>query len=281
MSIRRSLPCVGGLIFACSLVSATEPFKSTQGFTIIPPDGWTVASKEETRKLGEAAAERVDKLKQFDLDRMAVVMYDPANPQNNINVIVGPSRVPIDESDASDKYRSLLENQYRQMGMSLDGLTVGRKTIGKHDVLSAEYEGDYSRFGQGAGKVHQWQVIFPGAGKSFVVTCSSTADQYATLEPSFTHALESMDYEEAGIFEKSPWLRTGLIGGLVGAGVGVIVALTKKKKKPPYNMQPPPTYGPPPPTGPGYGPPPPPTGPGYGPPPPPAGPGYGPPPPSY
>jgi hypothetical protein len=258
--IQRAALCIWSLALAFPGHALAERYKSTQGFSIDPPDGWTVASKEQSQQLAEAVKER---LKQFDLNRIAVVMFDPANPRNNINVVIGPGRVTVDEKSA-EQYRTSLGNQYRQMGLELENFTVDQRTFGKHSALFADYLNDYAKLGGDPGKVHQWQAIFPGSGKSFFVTCTALADQYAAMVPIFTKTLESIDYETGMFDNMPPWMRTALIGAVIGALAGLILSLMKKKRQ-----KPPPVYGPPPPA---YGPPAPP----YGPPPP----NYGPPPPS-
>ena len=236
--VQGAVLCLSSLALAFQGHMLAEKFKSSQGFSLDPPDGWTVASKEQRQQLGDAVKER---LKQFDLDRMAVVMFDPANPRNNINVIVGPGRVSVDDANAAEQYGSSLKSQYRQMGLEPVGFTVDRRTFGKHRALVADYENDYGPLGA-PGKVHQWQAIFPGSGKSFFVTCTAPADQYAGMVPVFTKTLESLDIE-ADLFDNIPrWMRTALIGAVIGALVGLILAVMKKRRpKPLHAIGPPPS----------------------------------------
>jgi hypothetical protein len=245
-TMRCAVLCTWSLALAFPGHALAERFKSPQGFSLDPPDGWTVASKEQSQQLAEAVKQR---LKQFDLNRIAVVMFDPANPRNNINVVVASGRVSVDAKSA-EQYGSSLRSQYRQMGLNPEAFTVDQKTFGKRSALFADYVNDYGPLGGDPGKVHQWQAIFPGSGKSIFVTCTVPADRYATMAPVFTKTLESLDIE-GGLFDNiPPWMRTALIGAVIGALAGLILSLMRKKRP-----KPPQAYGPPPPA---YGPPPPP-----------------------
>ena len=222
--------CIWSLALAFPGHMLAEKFKSTQGFSLDPPVGWTVASKEQRQQIADAAKEYLDKLKQFDLDKVAVVMFDPGNPQNNINVVVSPGRVPIDDANAPEQFGSSLRNGYRQMGFVIEGLNVDRRTFEKHRALFAEYENDYAPAGGGPSKVHQWQAIFPGSGKSYAVTCTAPAAQSAGMVPLCTRTLESLDIE-AGVFDNiPPWMRNALIGAVIGALVSLLLGLAKKKR---------------------------------------------------
>jgi hypothetical protein len=82
----------------------------------------------------------------------------------------------------------------------------------------------------GPGKVHQWQAVFPGPGKSFTVTCTALTAQQASMVPLCTRTLESLDIE-AGVFDNiPPWMRNALIGAVIGAFLSLILGLTKRKR---------------------------------------------------
>jgi hypothetical protein len=241
--MQRAVLCIWSLALAFPVHVLAEKFKSSQGFSLDAPAGWTVASKEQRQQLVDSVKEHLDKVKQFDLDRMVVVMFDPGNPQNNINVVVTPGRVPIDDANAPEQYSSSLRDGFRQMGFSPEGLKVDRRTFGKHRALFAEYENDYGPAGGGPGKVHQWQAIFPGSRKSFAVTCTAPSAQQATMVPLCTRTLESLDIE-AGVFDNiSPWMRNALIGAVIGGLVSLLLGLAKRKRSkqaPPLSPPPPP-----------------------------------------
>lgn len=222
--------CIWSLALAFPGHVMAERYKSPQGFSLDLPAGWTVTSKEQSQQLENTVKEQLDKAKQSDPSRMAVAVFDPVNPRNNINVVVSPRRERIDDANAPGQYGSTLRNGYRQMGFTLEGLTVDRRTFGKHRAMVAEYENDYGTAGGGPGKVHQLQAIFPGSGKSYIVTCTAPSEQYATMVPLCTRTLESLDIE-AGVFDNiPPWMRNALIGAVIGALVSLLLGLAKKKR---------------------------------------------------
>jgi hypothetical protein len=208
-----------------TLAMATEPvFTSPRGFSITPPDGWTVASKETISQMAGVAREQLSKLGNINFDRVAVVLFNPADAvaSENINVVVSPGRMPIEDSDAEQKMADALRGAYGKMGVTITRLSVTRKTFGSHKALVADV--DWNTAGM---QIRQWQVALASTGQSFIVTCTAPPPSFDSATPTFSKAIESMKYAEPEAAFFGSGLPTWARGALIGAAIGALYGLYK------------------------------------------------------
>jgi hypothetical protein len=224
---------VAGPAAEARATAAATRFSSPRGFSMAPPRGWNVATKDDQQALADALKDRVAAARGFETDRMAVMLFDPADPNRNINVIVSPGRLPIDDADAESQYLSALRSQFGQMGFSADGLSVKRRTFGSHQALSAEYEASLpSALGLGTGRLHQWQAVFVSGRQTFIVTCTASAADFPALATDFSDALASLEFQSAGLSSLPSWAMNGLVGALLGGACGLVQLLFRQKPQP-------------------------------------------------
>jgi len=205
-----------------SVAIADEPvFTSSQGFSITPPDGWTVVSESTATN---EIQKKFSKLKDINFDKIAVMILNPADSGvTNLNVVVSPGKLPINEASIEEKVSSALRDQYSQIGVQLDKITVTRKTFGTHQALVADIEVTAPE-----SFLRQWQVMLPASGKTLIVTCSAPISSFDGVTPVFTKAIESMTFST---FEFPFWLRNALIGAIIGGLFGLFQSLTSSREK--------------------------------------------------
>jgi hypothetical protein len=208
--------------------AASQTFTSPQGFTLTPAPGWIVASKDVTNELAGKVQDALKNVKDIDLNKFAAVVYNTADPSGaqNMNVVVSPDPIPIDESGVEDKLSTMLRDQFKGVGITIDKLSVNHKTIGTHAALLADMESTMN-----GTPIRQWQAYFPSADHTLIVTCTAPQSLFTSVEPAFNQTLESMTFPEAKSGSKVPgWLTGAIIGGGIGLVYGIFVALLKKRK---------------------------------------------------
>ncbi len=186
---------LSGMILFGGLAQAQAPserFTSPQGFSLSVPDGWQVMTKEQSQPVADYLRART----KFNPDRMAAMIYSPADPRVNVNVIVLMGAVPLDD-DATKGYAAMLQDQAAQAGVTVAGLTVNRHNYAQHGSLLADYDMDFSNSNgpnKELGRVHQWQAVFSGPSNTYVVTCTAGASAFPVVAPVFERLLNSLDY---------------------------------------------------------------------------------------
>jgi len=227
-----------GNVKACSLfclcfLAASElqaaVFTSSKGFSLEYPDDWVVASKEQRETMSTEIRRAFNKIGAPDLEKMAVVILNLNDDEfaENINVVIG-EKAPRIKQDSDKEYAKAMRQQLSQLGLRPNNLTTEVTTIASRKAISARYDVD---FPGGVGKVRQWQVIIPAAGKTYVITCSARPADFAATEPIFSKTINSLQISAglAGLWHQVPApLRYALIGGLIGGLVGVVVFLSRK-----------------------------------------------------
>lgn len=216
------------LAFVIPLV-AQEPsrFSSSRGFSFEPPPGWLVASKEQTQVLTQEVKTQLNKLGNVNLDRVAVVAFDPAEDEfaETMNVVVSPGRIPLDEQGVEEKLARAIRTQYSEAGVSVSSLKASLHTFGVHKGLLVE-----SQMGMQGVDIRQWQVMIPGGKQSYIVTCTASSDEFDSFQPLFTAAIATMQIDE-GLSGVPGWLINALVGGAIGGLFGAAKWLFSDKTK--------------------------------------------------
>jgi hypothetical protein len=176
---------------ACAQVNSGR-FTSPEGFSLNVPEGWQVLTKEQSQAVSDEMKART----KFNPTRMAAMIYSPTDPRVNVNVIVLMGAVPMD-NDAAQGYAQMLKDQSAQASVTLENFSVNPHMYGPNSALLADYDMDFTNStgpNKDLGKVHQWQVVFSGAGKTYVVTCTAGAGAFPVVAPVFDRILNSLSY---------------------------------------------------------------------------------------
>ena len=212
---------------AALAVAAEPPFTSPKGFTITPPDGWTVLSKDGAREVNEVIKKEFPKFDSANLGRMAVMLMCPADGGvTNLNVVVTPGRLPIGDSGAEQKLADMLRTEYTKIGFTVSKMTASRKTFGTHPAIMADFESNV-----GGAPTRQWQVAMVSGKQTLIVTCTSQRPTFDQHVPAFTKAIEGMTFPADAGGEMPLWLKYGIIGGAVGGLIGLAQKLMTSRKK--------------------------------------------------
>ena len=227
LSVLAAIPTFLALFGLTPAAVAAEPsFTSPKGFTITPPDGWVVASKDATSVATEVFKKKFPKFDGANLDRMAVLLLNPADTGGtNLNVVVSPARMPIDASDAETKVANLVREQFTKMGVSVSKATATRRTFGTHPAILADVESNI-----GGVNTRQWQAMMISGKQTLIVTCTSSQASFEKFVPTFTKAIEGMRFPPDGGGEMPSWLKYGIIGGVVGGLIGLVQKLMASRK---------------------------------------------------
>ncbi len=204
-------------------------FKGPEGFTLQYPAGWIVASKQQQDQVRGVAEELVGQANLSGSPRFAALIHDPKQDEfmENVNVVVTPGSPSIDDK-AVEAYVAALRQQFTSAGMNLAHARAERMRVGDRDAISAHYDLTLPGIPE---PLRQWQVVVPGAGRTYVITCSAPPSQFGQYEPQFTSIVNSfrIDRGLAGVWDSLPGpVRVGIVGGMIGGLVGGLVGAAKK-----------------------------------------------------
>lgn len=213
--------------FASVGLAAEPAFTSPKGFTITPPDGWSLMSKDAASEVNAAIKKQFPKVDARSMDNLAVMLLSGFDAGvTNLNVVVTPSRLPIGDSGAEQKVAAMLQDQYTKLGITVSKMNVTRKTFGTHPSIVADFESNI-----GGQPTRQWQVMMLSGKQTLIVTCSSRQATFEKYAPVFTKTMEAMTFPPDAGGEFPLWLRYGIIGGVVGGLVGLAQKLMASRKK--------------------------------------------------
>jgi hypothetical protein len=219
------------LLALCGLtphaVAAEPPFTSPRGFSITPPDGWKVLSKDGTREVTAVIKKEFPKFDIANLDRMAVMFMNPTDGgMTNLNVVVTQGRLPIGDSGAEQKLADMLRTEYTKLGVTMGKMTSARKNFGSHPAIMADFESNI-----GGQPTRQWQVAMLSGKQTIIVTCTSPQPTFEKHAPAFMNAIEGMTFPPDAGGDMPSWLKYGIIGGAVGGLIGALQKLFGVRKK--------------------------------------------------
>ena len=202
---------------------SSSTFTSPQGFSITAPNGWAIAGKDVTDQIAATVHDEVGSAAAAS-GSFAVVIFNSADPTHaqNINVVVSESAVPIDEAGIEGKIEKVLRDQYSKIGITISNVSVTKKTFGSHEGLVANVDSNMT-----GTPIRQWQVFFPSANQTLIVTCTAPPSSFDSATPAFTQALTSMVFPKPNGHDVFPSWATG---AAIGLGVGLGLAITRKMK---------------------------------------------------
>ncbi len=216
------------LLFAS--VSHSADYHSPRGFRLSYPDGWQIATQEDQRAVGEAAARF---LQNIDLRRMDVVIYNPNSyPLQNVNVVVPPDLMPSGKDGVSE-VESALRNQLSSAGVAVESVESRLAHLGSNDAIVSSWTAS-----MGSDRVWQQQFIISGKVRSYIITCSVGAGSSADAAPVFASIVSSFQIEEEPSRTPGEWwdtlpgaVRFAIVGAGIGMGISVLGSLLKLARK--------------------------------------------------
>ncbi len=206
-----------------------KEFKGQQGFSFEYPASWVIATKEQTQKAGKALESVAPNIKQVDLNRMAVAVYNPAYQEfaENLNVVITRGAIPIDTNMCS-KYSATITDGFRKTGINVSDVQVSFATVAGINAVTAHWQTLWPR---GRAPIRHWQVSVPHKRQTFIITCSARNTDWARLEPLFQRMVNSLRFEPDMIpsFDELPgYVKGMIIGGIIGGIIGFFVMAFKK-----------------------------------------------------
>lgn len=224
-----------------ALIGASEvragDYADPSGFAFAYPEGWVVVNRDAMGDVNSALPSEIKDWvarNNYDLGRVAMILLRNGEEEflENLNVVVSPQEIAATAASV----RGLTDEmsaQYQAMGIEVKNLQGRVEQVGDRDAVVFDYVAQLP--GQ-PDRLRQRQVMFPGGGKTYVVTCTALTDTFNEHEATFNRVLASLqapaptrrglDWGEvarsAGIW--------GLIGGALGGGIWLVQKLRGRVK---------------------------------------------------
>lgn len=171
-------------------VRVDAKFRSLKGFTINYPENWTVASNELTNETLEATQAEFPQLKEFDLNQVAVILFDSFDSgfRENLNVVLDKGVLAATEQNARD-YAAGLKSMEDKMGVETTVTSTGVVDVGDRRACAAEFD-VVSQMNDEI--VHTWSVVVSGESETFVITCTAFLEDFEWYRPLFDRMVKSL-----------------------------------------------------------------------------------------
>ncbi|QEL19938.1 hypothetical protein [Limnoglobus roseus] len=173
---------------ALLLLAATGPaaggeFADGTGFSITYPDEWVALRNDQLgdlRKLLPTDFTEWVRRNNLDLKRIEVLIVCPGRGEffDSLNLIIDDHQVPLTDK-AIGQVADELIGVYAKMGVTVEDFRARADRVGPRDAVVIDFT---SRFPDDPLLYRHRQVLIPGGGRTYIVTCSSTAaafDQHA------------------------------------------------------------------------------------------------------
>jgi hypothetical protein len=223
---------VGLIMLAGGEFTCAGDYSDPSGFSLTVPDGWVVVNRGASMQPDQALPpEFKDWMAKnnFDLNQVKVelVRQEAKVPLESVNVAVDQRQISINDR-AVENLKDTLVKGYAEIGMTLKNLQSKIGKIGARDAIIMEYQTQMRGIPD---LLRQKQVVIPGGGKTFTITCSAPDDSFDQHRPAFDQVLAS--------FQAPPPLTAGfdwgsnpgLVGGIVGGLAVLIWKMLKGKRR--------------------------------------------------
>lgn len=208
-------------------------YSDPTGFSFKYPEGWVPITRTAMSDANEGLS---DDLRAWitknnvNLNQIEVILVHntPGEFRANINVVADDQQIPIDE-DALKKLADAIAQQHEKLGLQSKNFQSHIQQFGSRETLVIEYQ---TRLPGIPFDLQQIQVVFPGGGKSYIVTCTSPSDKFLSYRPKFERILASFQVPPP-IAQGFNWDRislAGILGAIVGALVAGVASIVVKKK---------------------------------------------------
>jgi hypothetical protein len=229
------------LLFALLVAAWAAPafgkeYSDPAGFSLTYPDGWIAVPapagdgfnpKDFPPEIQKWIAKNDIKVKKVAL---VVIRDGPEEFLENLNVVVEERQIPVDDKSAK-KLSADLSQVLQSAGATIKSQQANVQKIGNRDVIVLDFE---STFPVVPFPMKQRQVVFVGGGKTYVVTCTTKAADFAQHAKTFEIILASVNVPDPapqGINWRHPAVMGAIVGGIAGA-IGVTIAALAKLRRP-------------------------------------------------
>jgi hypothetical protein len=170
-----------------------------------------------------------------DLNRVAVMLIRNGREEflENLNVVVEKQEMPVNANTAR-QLTDVLTKQYTGMGIKLENLQGRVEKVGSRDAVVVNFQ---SRPPAVAAPLRQRQVMIPGGGNTYIITCTARADTFDQYLPTFETILASFRAPPP-VAKGFDWGRVvsggvagGIAGGVIGGLAGIILWFSRKAKR--------------------------------------------------
>ena len=199
------------------------------------PDGWVVLAspannKDLKREEVPPEIQKWMKKNNVDLSKVSMMLVHSGNDDflENLNVVVDSQQIPVNDATVQ-KITAELPQQYGTMGVVVRDVRVRVEKIGNRDAIVVDFQSNIPGV---AVPLKQRQVMFPGGGKTYIVTCTAKAKNFERTVKTFDWILASFKAPEMAPlgfhFDWNQSLMKGIVGGVIGGLVGLVVWVNKK-----------------------------------------------------
>lgn len=216
----------------CTQAAQAGTHVDPSGFRLTYPKGWFAVGETALGEVSEGLPPGVKaRMTRNNVDAsQAALLVVREGPEGefleNLNVVVDPQQIPTTAAMLA-KMKTMISTQYTAMGMQISNLVGAVEQVADRTSLVFEYEAIMP--GE-AEPLRQMQVMFPGGGKTYIVTCTGTLGSFEQYRGAFDGMLATFKAPEP--IERSPyWTKvatTAVLGGIIGGVVGVIGWLVSK-----------------------------------------------------
>lgn len=226
-ALTRTLLVVAFGIACRATLSVAATYSDPSGFSFAHPDSWVVVTQDNQEELPEQARAWIAR-NNLDFRQISVAVLDtePREFQPNVNVVVTDKQALLNDRFVKE-LSELLPGQYKTMGVTIERLKVDLAQIGSREVVTTE---QLARLPGIPFSLLQRQVYFVGGGKTYIVTCSTSAKDVDTTKPQFDALLNSFTVPAPvasgplGGLKLDHIFKMGLAGGIIGGVIAGIVA---------------------------------------------------------
>lgn len=231
VSVQPRFPLVGLILLACGQFACGGTYSDPSGFSFTYPDGWIPVTRAAMGDIHQAIPQEMKawiSKSNVDLNRLTVVLVRDGRDEflENLNVVVDGQQIPVDDEMVT-KLTSTFAQKYRSMGVKVDNVRGHVQKVGSRDAVVVEFQLQMPGVSD---TFQEKQVLFPGGGKTYIVTCTAKANSFGLYQPIFDNVLASFQVPAlvAQGFDWNQVVTMGLVGGVVGGLAGGLTWLLRK-----------------------------------------------------
>jgi hypothetical protein len=229
--LQRRSPLIGLILLTCGQSAFGGSYADPSGFSFRYPDGWIPVTRATMGDLNQVLPGEVKdwiSRNRVDLNRLQVVLIRAGRDEflESLNVVVDNQQIPVND-DTAKKLTSTIAQKYGAMGVKVDDVQGRVQKVGSYDAVVVEYQAQMPGVPE---TLRQRQVLFPGGGKTFIVTCTAKANSFDKYQPTFDTVLASFQVP-APVAQGFDWDRVEtmtVVGGLIGGLIGGLAWVAKK-----------------------------------------------------
>lgn len=234
LSLRRGLS-LGGLLLLIGVGSVFGgDYADPSGFSFTYPENWIPVTRPAMGDVHRALPQEVQNWlakNNVDFNRVAVVLIRHGREEflENLNVVVEKQQIPANDKTVK-QLTDVLAKEYGSMGVKVDNYQARVQKVGSHDAVVMEYQ---MQLPDVAFPLRQKQVVFPGGGKTYIVTCTGRVDSFDQYQPIFEKVLASFQVPApvAGGADWDPVVLAGMVVGFIGVLVAGLFGIKRLSSK--------------------------------------------------